>query len=731
MSRCAALKLVWMLVCLLCLSVGAWGQPDVKPRLKIGLALAGGSALGEAHVGVLEWLEAHHIPVDYISGTSMGGLVGGCYATGMSPAEMHALLRSLNWTDLMLGEVSYSDLTFRQKEDRKKVPTGLTVGLRTGVNLPSGLTPANSINMLLSRISLPYSSLASFDDLPTPFRCMAIDLGSGKAVVLKDGPLDSALRSTMAIPAVFTPGKRNGRQLVDGAVLNNIPTEALKAMGPDIIIAVDLSSSFGGQSHLKSLIEVLGDTAAIAVYDNERRSLQLADIVLNPDLTGLSQTDFARVDEFTARGQQAAQAKSTLLSRLAVSDAEWQAYQEQRRARRRSAALTPTAIEVTGLPAKEAQRLQQRLKPFVGVPLQSDRLEKTLTAITGEGRYESFQYEQMRQGDGDSLLIRANPKAYGPPFLRFGLDINGSDSQDIQFNFASHLNAMDFGSPGAELWTDLHLGSDKQTLVEYYRPFAGTRWFLAPRLSYLDVNQQRYQNNSRVAIYGTRTAEAGLDVGYNTGRLSEMRLGYLFQHADSSVRTGDPGLASLHGNAGAFTFRWTYDGQDNPILPNRGTLVTLQSRWYFQAPGAVRSFPTAELQLNSFVPLAHGDSLFGIADIGTTFGRTPGLLQQFTLGGPFRLGAYRVEALRGNDSLLLSFGYLHQLTRLPPFLGDKIMIGGWYEFGGTSRRFDSAIYRSNLSVGLIANTLLGPVVVAGSYGEGGQNNVYFLVGRLF
>ena len=731
MRQCTPQNAMWILLCLLCLPLGAKGQNrETNPRPKIGLALAGGAALGEAHVGILEWLDEHHIPIDYITGTSMGGLVGGFYAAGMSPQEMHDLLRGLTWNDLLQSEAPFSALTLRQKQDRRELPAGLTVGLRKGANLPGGLDAANPINLLLSRVSLPYATLDSFDALPTPFRCMAVDLRTGAPVVLKEGSLATALRSTMAIPGVFTPALRDGKLLVDGAVLNNIPTEALKAMGPDIILAVDLSSNFRGQSQLKSLIDILGQAAGIAIYDNERRSLQLADIVLAPDLTGLSQTDFARVDEFVKRGHEGAEAKAALLSRLAVSDTEWQEYLARRQARRQRVALTPTSIQVIGLSPKEAQYLARRLQPYLGSPLNTARLENALTAISGEGRYESFQYERTHEGNREGLRIHAVKKEFGPPFLRIGLEVNGADTQNIQLNTAAHLTVLDFGSPGAELWADLHLGSDKQTALEYYLPVAGP-WFLAPHLSYLDANQHLYQNNARVAIYGTRTAETGLDLGYNTGRLSELRLGYRFHYAESSVRTGDPTLPSVRGSASAISLRWTYDGQDRPVLPDRGTFVTLDSNWFFQAPGVSKPFQTAELRLNSFMPLANGDTVFGIADIGTSFGSTPGPLQQLKLGGPFRLGAYNLDELRGNDSLLLSAGYLHLVGRLPSFLGDKILLGGWYEFGGAFNGFGSARYHSNLSVGLIANTLLGPVVIGGSYGDGGQNNIYFLVGRLF
>src|SRR5262245_24212226 len=148
-----------------------FGQTEsAPPRPKIGLALAGGSALGLAHVGVLQWLEEHHIPIDYIAGTSMGGLMGGSYATGLSSAEMRTMLEGINWPNALAAEPPYDILNFRRREDRRAVPAQLELGVRKGVRLPLGISPAAPVGLLLSRISLPYSNLKSFDELPTPFR---------------------------------------------------------------------------------------------------------------------------------------------------------------------------------------------------------------------------------------------------------------------------------------------------------------------------------------------------------------------------------------------------------------------------------------------------------------------------------------------------------------------------------------------------------------------------------
>lgn len=175
------------------------------PAPRIGLALEGGSALGLAHIGVIQWLEEHHIPIEYVAGTSMGGLVGGLYATGNSPAEMENLVAGLNWDELIGGQIPFRVKAYRRKEDAIAYPNSLEFGLKHGVQFPEGLNTGHAVGLFLDRFAVPYSFVPNFDELPIPFACAATDLVSGRLHVFHDGSLAVALRSTMAIPGVFSP----------------------------------------------------------------------------------------------------------------------------------------------------------------------------------------------------------------------------------------------------------------------------------------------------------------------------------------------------------------------------------------------------------------------------------------------------------------------------------------------------------------------------------------------
>ena len=194
-------------------------------RLRIGLVLEGGGALGFAHIGVLQWFEANRIPIDAIAGTSMGGMVGGLYAAGETPQDISSLIGGLNWPAILRSQPAFDEIGFRRKEDRLAFPNQLEFGWRKGLALPSGLNSGQEVDSILDRALLPYFDLKSFDDLPIPFRCVATDLVSGKEKDFDRGSLAAALRAIVSIPALFIPEDQNGSVYTDGGSLNNLPVD--------------------------------------------------------------------------------------------------------------------------------------------------------------------------------------------------------------------------------------------------------------------------------------------------------------------------------------------------------------------------------------------------------------------------------------------------------------------------------------------------------------------------
>src|SRR5690242_11426958 len=327
-------------------------QTKPQHRPTIGVALEGGGAMGLAHIGVLKWFEEHHIPVDYVAGTSMGGLVGGFYATGMTPEEMQKLIEGLDWRKILGDRTPYEDLSYRRKEDQRAYPNSLIFGLKHGLSAPEGLIAGHQIGLVIDRVTLPYYDVSSFNDLPVPFRCVATDLVSGQSHVFQGGPLPVALRSTMSIPGAFSPVREGNAVYVDGGLLDNLPTDVVKQMGAEIVIAVHLESAPVEAKDIRSVFSVLNHSVNAMIKENELHSLELADSIITVPLGEFTTVDYAKSGPIMQRGYEAAQTRAHLLEAFALSDSDWDAYQQARKARQRTELPVPQFVKIEGASGK-------------------------------------------------------------------------------------------------------------------------------------------------------------------------------------------------------------------------------------------------------------------------------------------------------------------------------------------------------------------------------------------
>src|SRR6266404_6609040 len=390
-------------------------RTPAKQRLKIGVALEGGGALGLAHIGVLQWLEEQHVPVDYIAGTSMGGLVGGFYATGVSPAEMKNLIERLDWDAILRDRTPYEDLSFLRKQDQRAYPNSLVLGLRKGLYLPAGLNAGHQIGLLIDRETLPYFGLPSFDALPVPFRAVATDLVSAKQFVFKDGSLAEALRATMSIPGAFTPVHDGQRVYVDGGLVNNLPTDVVRQMGADIVIAVHLETQPTDAKDIQSLLSVLEQSVRSVISESEVRGLAQADAAVSVPLGHFLMRDFSKNGPIMQAGYDAAKGKSKLLAGFALDDAGWNEYVRERDSRKRTTTAVPQFIKVQGTSAAAQEDIRRYLKNFVGKPLDAEKLDPALTQLTGGGRYDTLNYRIVERDGRQGLLIVVKEKDFAPP----------------------------------------------------------------------------------------------------------------------------------------------------------------------------------------------------------------------------------------------------------------------------------------------------------------------------
>ncbi len=716
----------------LLLALSAAAQQPPQPRPKIGIALEGGGALGLAHIGVLEWFDEHHIPIDYVAGTSMGGLVGGLYSIGMRPSEIRELVSKIDWRQTLAGQVPFEALSYRRKEDRRAFQNRLEFGLRNGFNLPSALTSDKDVTFLLDRETVPYSGLKTFDDLPTPFRCVAVDLATGEAFVFKDGSLGEALRATMSLPAVFAPVRRGGHLFADGGLMNNLPVDVVRRMGADIVVAVNLNPSPFQPHDNQSMFSVLNRSIDVMIAANEAHSLEKADLVVSVDLKGFSSSNFTAAEKIIPQGYEGASRKAALLARLSVGDQEWQEYVAAREGRRIRSVPVPQFVQIAGSQSPESLEIEKAFADNVGEPFDASRLERDVDLVAGRGRYYGFSYRMTELNGRQGLLLEPHEKEYAPPFLNIGFLVDGSQVENVRVSVDARITALDVGGAGSEWRTDMSAGSIWGLSSEYYRPLtAGNKWFVAPRASATSNPFDLYQRTTELAQYRVRQVGGGLDFGYAIDRFSEVRVGYDGGYLQTSLQIGSPVLATPAGRVGTTSIRYEVDHLDSAVVPRTGQVFRWRTQWEDANPGASHGFPLDEISVGVIRPVSGPGSVYMQAFGGTTFGYRQTGIPQFFLGGAARLTAYGNNELRTDQYWLGRLGYLHQLFRLPPLLGNRVFANVAYEFADAYGAPGASRFPTDGSIGLVIETVLGPLVFGGSYGDTGHHKVWFQLGRFF
>jgi NTE family protein len=701
-------------------------------RPKIGVALEGGGAMGLAHIGVLRWFEEHHIPVDYVAGTSMGGLVGGFYATGMTPEEMQDLIEGLDWREILGDRTPYEDLSYRRKEDQRAYPNSLIFGLRHGLSAPAGLIAGHQIGLLIDRVTLPYYGISSFDDMPVPFRCVATDLVSGQSHVFKDGPLAIALRSTMSIPGAFSPVREGKAVYVDGGLLDNLPTDVVRKMGAEIVIAVHLEPAPVEANDIRSVFSVLNHSVSAVVTENEMRSLELADSIVSVPLGEFTTVDYAKSEAIMQRGYEAANTKARLLEAFALNEADWEAYLQARKTRERTELPVPQFVKVEGTSEREAVDVARYLKGFPGKPIETQKLDRALTRLTGVGRFDSASYWLTEQDGKAGLLVSVVEKNDAPPMFQTAFEVDGSQAGNVDFTTGTRFTFMDVAGYRSEWRTDLLLGNTYGIQTELYRPFwPESRWFFAPHAEASDTTFQIYAKNDPLADYRIYRIDIGGDLGYSFGRFGELRVGYEVGSLNTKLRLGTPEIPSVEGQVGQSRLHYLLDHTDDPVIPRHGFSAESNFRWFDQSPGTASSFPSLDLKLGYFQPLTRIVSFFAESEGGSTFGTNSTGIPQFFLGGPLRLSAYGNNEFQGDQYYLFRAGFVHDLLTLPPFVGKKVYAVGAYEIGKMYGVTANSNLPNDVAAGFLAETAVGPFFIGGSVGDSGHRKWFFQLGRVF
>jgi NTE family protein len=712
--------------------------PSTRPQ--IGVALSGGGARGFAHIGVLEALEDLNIPIDYIAGTSMGSIIGGLYASGLTTQELRrAVEHEIDWNRAL----NYTDdrdlLSYREKQTQRRL-FQLELGIdNKGLTASAGFINGQELFMELKRLTRNIN-IDDFAKLPIPFKTVATDLNTAEPYLLAKGDLALALRASMAVPFAFAPVEIDGHLLADGGIVNNIPVDIVRKMGADIVIAIDISAPLETIESTSSFLTVTKQSLNVSLIQNALRSLKKADIVITPEVKEFGVTDFYKGPGLMANGYEAIMEKVALLKTLALSTEEYAQYTAAKRAKipDTPATIKPDFIELTGNERTHPALLQGKLEGLKNRELRFEDIKHATKDLMTLKEFEQVTYQVTPNSQGKSdLVFNITEKPWGPDYFRLGLNLSTSFDDKTDFLVLLRHEKLNVNRLGAEWVNEVEFGTGFSLFSEFYQPLDYQRhFFVAPYAKvehrFVDVFEQQQS----VAEYDLKGSQIGLDLGINLGNRAMFRSGIVYDQANTSLRLGKIVAESTNGDTqeNSLTFQFGYDSLDARVFAKSGMRIDLDGRIYYTGIGSDFNYQKAKLYTRQHFPVHRRATLVSELTIATVFNSDPPEYEGFSVGGFDLLAGYPNRNIGGNHALLFRLGGLFNPPGIPKLGSIDARLIGLLHVGNAWDDY-SDIRLADLHYGGLAGvvweTQFGSILVGVGYTDGGSLRYNLSLGHFF
>ena len=701
-------------------------------RFKVGLALSGGGARGAAHIGILKVLEREGIPIDYIAGTSMGALTGGLYATGYSASEIEEFFATRDWGSVFSNAPQWR---FTNLVDRADTRYQLKVMLH-GLNfeLPGGLLSGQrfteALDVLTSESMLGAQN--DFDNLYIPFRAVATNLIDGKPYIFRQGSMTQAIRASTAVPMVFAPLGTEDALLVDGGLVNNLPTDVVRDMGADIIIAVDVSTPLFDRKDLHTLLNVIDQSISLQIVKNVEENKKLASIVLIPDLEGFSNTNYDKIRELVKRGEEAAERHIDEI-RVLVADA-------MPRPSRPPEIISTTApiidsISFSGLQSVPEKQIRSKLRLQPGDEAKSSAIAAEVSRIYATRLFESVGYTLEPAGENHYHLIF---RVREDQLHTIGAGIRYDN--DYGFTILGEFIARQlFHTPTRVVLSSQFGGVDHHTVALRYVPFQTGYLYLEPKAEI--SRQRRFNWYDAASTYRLTDKREGGEImlGGALSRQMEFSTGYRI----ARIRVFDlPDTESLPGSSimAGLSARLTLDSLDYPEYPRSGGQFSAWIEKRDSMFGSDFNSLKGTIEFRRYMPLSDRGTLKLELRAAYSEGDVP-IYDLFFIGGysqssrasdPF-LG-FGADEIAARQLGIAGLSYYHRVFAQPLSVLKQGYLTAAYNGGVFSGR-GSAPYDfqklNGLGLGLALDTRVGPLRMNFGWGEGGRARFYMSFGPSF
>ena len=709
------------------------GQGHARPR--IGLVLGGGGAKGAAHVGVLTLLEDMRIPIDCVIGTSMGALVGGTYAAGMTAAELEQAISAISWSQAITFEGRREKLPMRRKLAGHVYSNNLEFGYRDGqVAAPRGFINTQNIEQTIRYLVSRSLGTSDFDELPIPFRAIATDMMSGEMVVLGEGDLALSMRASMAVPGVFSPVTIDGRTLGDGGLTRNVPVDIARQTCADVVIAVAVPTPPPSPEALQSPLTMVSRTLDVLIGANEKQQLDTLgpqDVKIIVPMGDIDTGSFGRVADAIPLGRKAAEEHRDELRRYSVPEAEYRAWREtSRRPDTRQVLLAD--VTVNGLERVDETYVRSNLALQAGSVVNQKQLATAMNRVFDLGDFDGVQYTLTGDPRNPLLTVNVSEKSSGPNILRFDLGLAASSLDSTAFVLTADYLRPWINTRGGELHGVLQLGRTSLGQLSLYQPLDQRhRWFLEPGAQLMRSTEDIYYGSDAAARYNFDSGYVYLEGGRVIGSSAELRLGLRtgFQGAERDIAA--PNLPNIDNEGyGGLTAGLTYDSRDRNALATRGWLGRLRYYHALDGLGSETEYDKVEGMVLKALPV-FSDLVQLRASGGATLDGELPLYEYFTVGGPRSFPGLGLGELRGTSYWAGSARYLHKIGDINTLFGQSLYFGAEVAAADMSGRIDGlyepAILGGALMLG--GRTPLGPITLSIATTSVEDVSVFFTLGR--
>lgn len=634
-----------------CFGNSVSAQHSARP--KIGLTLSGGGAKGLAHIGILKAIDSAGLNIDYITGTSMGSVIGSLYAIGYSADTIEQIARKIDWDLLLSNQSSLQSIFMAEKDEYSKYVVELP-WQNHRFTLPTGILEAQELWLKFAELFFPVSNIKDFSKFNIPFRCIATDVGTGEAVVMDSGEIVSSIRSSMAIPSFFTAVNIQERRLIDGGVVRNFPVQDVKRMGADIVIGSNVSSGLLSAHNVRNAIQVLLQVAFFREAEDNKTEIPLCDIYINHKLEKYNMGSFGQAIDILEAGIERGKELYPALKRLADSlNAIYGVQPHQQNRLPVTEKVKISSFEINSLKNTTIEFFINTLNLKTGEWYTADDISQMVRHAFGTRYYNRIVYSLHQQQDGSYKIIFdviENPLS----FAKIGLHYDKFSGISAIVNFTTR-NALISNS--RDLVT-VNIGDNLRVRGEHLQYIGRHKNFTASLSAQYDrFNVSTYNDFiaakpfSNSGLFKKQFARFDANMAFSTDRRFAIGLGFR-----DEIISYDPVISSkfeFKGNINlptAYGFI-KYNSLDKRIFPNTGVKIDAEAGWVLKQSVDVdmlqdgNPYPGAEaaisrdpylhtaFSLESYYRIVRRLTAMASTQAGANFNYTNNIMNEFSVGG--------------------------------------------------------------------------------------------------